>query len=67
MSQGLTTTYKSDSTFGAHIDVGRRFGQEDQFGVRVNALKSLGDKALDGQEENRYLGSAAFDYKGEKF
>ncbi|KAE9904098.1 TonB-dependent receptor plug domain-containing protein, partial [Enterobacteriaceae bacterium TzEc051] len=63
----LTTTYKSDSTFGAHIDVGRRFGQEDQFGVRVNALKSLGDKALDGQEENRYLGSAAFDYKGEKF
>ena len=63
----LTTSYKSDSTFGAHIDVGRRFGQHDQFGVRVNALKSLGDTALDGQEENRYLGSAAFDYKGEKF
>lgn len=63
----LTTTYKSDSTFGAHIDVGRRFGQEDQFGVRVNALKSLGDTALDGQEENRYLGSFALDYKGEKF
>ncbi len=62
----LTTTYESDATFGAHIDVGRRFGEGDKFGVRVNALKSYGDTALDGQEENRYLGSIALDYKGEK-
>lgn len=62
----LTTSYKSDSTFGAHIDLGRRFGQDDQFGVRVNALKSYGNTELHGQEENRYLGSMALDYKGEK-
>lgn len=62
----LTTRYESDATLGAHIDIGRRFGTEDQFGVRVNALKSYGDTVLDGQEENRYLGTIALDYQGEK-
>lgn len=62
----LTTTYSSDSNFGAHIDVGRRFGANDEFGVRVNALKSQGDTVLDGQEEDRRLASIALDYKGEK-
>ncbi|MBK0065082.1 MULTISPECIES: TonB-dependent receptor [unclassified Acinetobacter] len=62
----VTTTYTSDSNLGLHLDVGRRFGDEKQFGVRVNALKSGGDTALDGQEEDRTLGSIALDYKGDK-
>lgn len=60
----LTTTYSSDSNFGEHVDIGRRFGENKQFGIRVNALKSHGDTSLDGQTEDRRLGSIALDYKG---
>lgn len=61
----LTTTYSSDSNLGAHVDIGRRFGENNEFGLRVNALKSHGDTALDGQTEDRRLGSIALDYRGE--
>lgn len=60
----LTTTYSSDANFGEHVDIGRRFGENKQFGIRVNALKSHGDTSLDGQTEDRRLGSIALDYKG---
>ncbi|WP_120430481.1 TonB-dependent receptor [Acinetobacter baylyi] len=62
----VTATYTSDSNLGLHLDVGRRFGAEKQFGIRVNALKSGGDTVLDGQEEDRALGSIALDYKGDR-
>ncbi|MHA3081429.1 TonB-dependent receptor [Acinetobacter sp. ANC 5502] len=60
----LTTTYSSNANFGEHVDIGRRFGENKQFGIRVNALKSHGDTSLDGQTEDRRLGSIALDYKG---
>lgn len=60
----LTTTYSSSSNFGEHVDIGRRFGENKQFGIRVNALKSHGGTSLDGQTEDRRLGSIALDYKG---
>ncbi|MDQ8994842.1 TonB-dependent siderophore receptor [Acinetobacter soli] len=60
----FTTTYSSDSNIGEHVDIGRRFGENNQFGVRVNALKSHGDTALDSQTEDRRLGSIALDFKG---
>ncbi|MFT4020490.1 MAG: TonB-dependent siderophore receptor [Acinetobacter sp.] len=60
----LTTTYSSKANFGEHIDIGRRFGKNKQFGIRVNAVKSHGDTALDDQTEDRRLGSIALDYKG---
>ncbi|WP_111894464.1 TonB-dependent receptor [Acinetobacter sp. MB5] len=60
----LTTTYSSSSNFGEHVDIGRRFGENNQFGIRVNALKSHGGTSLDGQTEDRRLGSIALDYKG---
>jgi iron complex outermembrane receptor protein len=62
----LTASYTEESNFGLHLDTSRRFGQDKQFGVRVNALKSGGDTVLDGQEEDRTLGSIALDYQGER-
>ncbi|WP_269914329.1 TonB-dependent receptor [Acinetobacter sp. HY1485] len=62
----LTTSYTSKSNFGEQIDVGRRFGENNQFGVRVNALKSHGDTTLDHQTEDRTLGSIALDYKADR-
>ena len=34
----FTASYLSDSQVGGHLDVGRRFGEDKQFGIRVNAL-----------------------------
>lgn len=52
---------------GAHADVGRRFGDNKEFGVRLNAGYSDGDTALDNQTRTARLGSAALDYRGEDF
>lgn len=62
----LTTSYVSDANLGGHLDVGRRFGQDNAFGIRVNALRAHGDLSIDGQEENRTLGSVALDFRGER-
>lgn len=62
----VTASYAEESNFGLHLDTSRRFGQDKKFGVRINALKSGGDTVLDGQEENRTLGSIALDYQGER-
>ncbi|EDW2055306.1 TonB-dependent receptor plug domain-containing protein [Salmonella enterica subsp. enterica] len=47
----LTVSFASHSNLGAHLDRGRRFGADDTFGIRVNAVKSSGRTALDGQSE----------------
>ncbi|MFC3076142.1 TonB-dependent receptor [Shinella pollutisoli] len=62
----ITTRYDSRSQIGAHIDVGRRFGAEKQFGVRFNGAFRKGDTPLDTQSTE--IGSAALnlDYRGER-
>ncbi|MBL8265618.1 TonB-dependent receptor [Steroidobacter sp.] len=44
----LTTMFVSDSQLGAHVDVGRRFGGDQQLGIRVNGVYRDGDGALEG-------------------
>ncbi|MEC5397559.1 TonB-dependent receptor [Uliginosibacterium sp. H1] len=62
----LTANYASDANLGAHVDAGRRFGVDKEFGVRVNLAAANGDTALDGQSQERLLGAVAFDYLGER-
>lgn len=62
----LTTSYLSDSRFGLHADVGRRFGQNNEWGIRVNGLFRSGDTARDLQRQNHRMGSVALDYRGER-
>ncbi|CAH1386612.1 TonB-dependent siderophore receptor [Candidatus Nitrotoga sp. M5] len=47
----------------AHLDVGRRFGNEQQFGVRVNLLKGREDTGIDHYSGDRMLASGAFDWR----
>lgn len=58
----LSATYMSDAQFGAHLDMGRRFGEENQWGVRVNTLTRGGEGNIEGGEQNLNLGSVALDY-----
>jgi len=61
----LNASYESDATFGLHTDVGRRFGANGQFGIRVNGVLRDGDTAIDGQQHKMALASLALDWRGE--
>lgn len=61
----VTTSYASDSQFGTHLDFGRRFGENDEWGVRVNGLIRDGHTPLDGQSAQLGVGTIALDYRGE--
>jgi len=62
----LTTSYVSDSQLGAHVDLGRRFGADKQFGLRFNGLYSDGDAAGDDQTRQEEAAIAGLDYRGER-
>lgn len=61
----LTASYASDGLFGTHIDYGRRFGENKEWGVRVNGVYRDGDTAIDGQSTQLGVATLALDYRGE--
>ncbi|MDD1016389.1 TonB-dependent receptor [Pseudomonas rubra] len=62
----LTTTYESRGLGGVHADVGQRFGEQKQFGVRFNGVYRDGDTAVDDQQHKMELSSLAMDWRGER-
>lgn len=62
----LSLDYTSDSQVGGHLDVGRRFGEENRFGVRFNGVYRNGDTAVDHQEREFPLASLGLDFRGER-
>lgn len=62
----LTTSYMSDSQWGGHIDLGRRFGENKQFGVRFNGVYRDGETAVHTQEKKATLASLGLDWRGDR-
>ncbi|MGP6427281.1 TonB-dependent receptor [Pseudomonas pharyngis] len=62
----FTGSYASDSQVGGHLDISRRFGDENQFGIRFNGSLQGGDTAVDDQERDLNIGAIALDYQGER-
>ncbi|MFT3721845.1 TonB-dependent receptor [Pseudorhodoferax sp.] len=60
----LTATYMGKAQFGAHLDVGRRFGEDNQWGVRANVVWRNGEGNIDGGRQRLDLGSLGVDYTG---
>lgn len=60
----LTTSYMSDGVIGAHLDVGRRFGDEHQWGVRFNGIYRDGKTATEGQSIEQAVAAIGIDYRG---
>lgn len=58
--------YGSDGQIGANVDIGRRFGANNEFGVRVNAVSRDGSTAVDGENRRVNAISVGFDYTGER-
>lgn len=59
----ITGSFYANSQVGGHIDIARRFGSDNQFGLRVNGLLREGDTAIDRQSEKNAVMSLAFDYR----
>lgn len=62
-----TINYTSDEHFGGSFDVARRFGNDDQWGVRVNGVARRGEVSIDGEFRSAYTAGGAFDYDSGPF
>ncbi len=62
----LTFSYQSDRHYGAHIDIGRRFGDMQEWGVRFNGIYRDGQTAIDGQSREFSVATLAVDFRGER-
>ncbi|WXL25999.1 TonB-dependent receptor [Ectopseudomonas mendocina] len=63
----LTGTYESDGLWGTHADVGRRFGDNNEFGIRYNGVYRKGDTAVDDQDQKMEISSLGLDWRAERF
>lgn len=63
----FTTGYTSSSQLGGHIDIGRRFGENKEWGIRFNGLYSDGETTTDDQSRKRLLGALGVDYSKDRW
>ena len=57
----LTFAGTSFGQYGAQADVGRTFGDRDEFGLRTNLSATHVEKGISGASGQRYFGSLAGD------
>ncbi len=62
----LSADYMGSSQFGGRVDLSRRFGNDGEWGVRVNAMHRQGDTPLDNLHSRTDIGALSLDYQGTK-
>ena len=62
----FTGSYASAGQAGGAVDIGRRFGEGQQFGVRFNGVKQAGDTEWDHQRVEREMAVLGLDFRGER-
>jgi len=62
----ITASYASDAQFGGHVDFARRFGTDNQFGVRFNGVLRAGRTPVENNTDQRGLGVLGLDFRGER-
>ena len=60
----VTATYSSNTQFGGAFDVGRRFGDDNEFGVRINGALRDGELAADEKDQLLGIIQVGADYDG---
>jgi iron complex outermembrane receptor protein len=61
----VTGSYASDSLGGGAVDLGRRYGDNNQFGVRINASGTSGGTTLDHEHRDSVMVGGGFDWRSE--
>ncbi|MFP3740061.1 TonB-dependent siderophore receptor, partial [Burkholderia sp. SIMBA_019] len=56
----------TNGSIGAHVDIARRFGPDNQFGIRVNATDEHVETPIDGDRGYRKFASVALDWKASR-
>lgn len=62
----LTLGLESKTLWKAQVDTGRRFGANNEWGLRFNGRYKDGDKHVDDAKNGGDLGALALDYRGER-
>ena len=62
----FTGSYASAGQAGGAVDIGRRFGEGQQFGVRFNGVKQSGDTEWDHQSVDREMAVLGLDFRGDR-
>ncbi|WP_454691585.1 TonB-dependent siderophore receptor [Achromobacter aloeverae] len=62
----LTLGVGSDSLWKGHVDMGRRFGANGEWGLRFNGSYSNGEGYIHDQKKEGSTGALALDYRGEQ-
>ena len=63
----LTVGGETGGQGSAALDVGRRFGAGDRFGVRVNAARRNGGTSVDNEKHELSVVAVGLDYRGDDF
>lgn len=61
----FSTDINSDGRVGEHLDIGQRFGEDNQFGARVNLSQREGDTGIDDESQRSKLFAVGLDYRGD--
>lgn len=59
----VTTLYESDLRFGTAIDIGRRFGENNEWGIRLNGAYRNGNTAVRNQSSELGNAVVGLDYR----
>jgi iron complex outermembrane receptor protein len=62
----ITAAYGSSGQFGSAADIGRRFGNDKQFGARFNGAFRAGNTAVQWNTNQRALAALGLDYRGDR-
>ena len=62
----VTASYAGSGQFGTAVDIARRFGEGDRFGVRFNGVKQSGDTEWGHQSLDRDLGVLGLDLRDDR-
>lgn len=62
----VTMETSASGQFGEHIDIGRRFGDNDQYGIRFNQSTMSGNTGIDKEDSESRVTSLSLDYRGDK-
>ncbi len=62
----VTAEASGSGEVGTHVDVGRRFGSDGQFGIRVNSSVRGGETSIDDEFRHDTSTAVSLDYRGDK-
>lgn len=62
----VTTSYEMNSNFGEHLDIGRRYGVDKEWGVRFNGSYRDGDMAIENLSRESRMAALGLDYRGDR-